>query len=151
MDVKFPTWQLPYLDAVSEVSEGSLRERVDVAERAILIRLEVLSRTSGRETERLAIREALDALHVIKRERLDFPHWGQASAKFQILEGPMHAHRACFQKVAYLSGFSGNALASLMTSNVVLTTALCLSMASTEQYFSSEIRMASLTAAASMS
>ena len=80
MDVKFPTWQLPYLDAVSEVSEGSLRERVDVAERAILIRLEVLSRTSGRETERAAIREALDALHVIKRERLDFPHWGQASA-----------------------------------------------------------------------
>ena len=79
MDLKFPTWQLPYLDAVSEIPLGYLRERVDVAERAILIRLEVLSRTSGRESERLAIREALDALHVIKKGKLDFPNWGQAS------------------------------------------------------------------------
>src|ERR1700756_2283941 len=47
------------------------------------------------------------------------------------------------KKRTYLSGLSGYALASLMTSNVVLTTALSLSMASTEQYFSSEIRMAS--------
>jgi hypothetical protein len=60
-------------------------------------------------------------------------------------------HRACFQKLPIYLVFSGYALASLMTSNVVLTTALCLSMASTEQYFSSEIRIASLTAAASMS
>lgn len=74
----FPTWQLPYLDAVSEISVSSLRERIVVAERAILKRLDVLSRTSGREAERVAIREALDALHIIKREKLDYPNWGQA-------------------------------------------------------------------------
>ena len=79
MDLMFPTWQLPYLDAVSEIPRGNLRERVDIAERAILIRLEVLSRTSGREAERLAIREALDALHAIKKDKLDFPHWGQST------------------------------------------------------------------------
>ena len=78
MDLMFPTWQVPYLDAVSEIPQGNLHERVDVAERAILIRLEVLSRTSGREAERLAIREALDALHAIKKEKLDFPHWGHS-------------------------------------------------------------------------
>jgi len=78
MDLKFPTWQVPYLDAVSEIPQGNLRERVDIAERAILVRLEVLSRTSGREEERVAIREALDALHTIKKDKLDFPHWGAA-------------------------------------------------------------------------
>jgi hypothetical protein len=76
MDVMFPTWQLPYLDAVSEIPQGNLRERVDVAERAILVRLEVLSRTSGREAERLAIREALDALYAVKKDKLDFPRLG---------------------------------------------------------------------------
>ena len=74
MDMMFPTWQLPYLDAVSEIPQGDLRRLVDIAERAILVRLEVLSRISGREAERVAIREALDALHVIKRDKLDFPH-----------------------------------------------------------------------------
>ena len=57
---------------------GNLRERVEVAERAILVRLEVLSRTRGREDEKLAIKEALDALHVIKKDKLDFPHLGHA-------------------------------------------------------------------------
>jgi hypothetical protein len=79
MDLEFPTWQLPYFDAVSEIPQGNLRERVDVAEKAILIRMEVLSRTSGRESERVAIREALGALHVIKKAKLDFPNWGQVT------------------------------------------------------------------------
>ena len=77
MDLMFPTWQFPYLDAVSELPMGNLCERVVLAETAILIRLEVLSRTGGQEEEKLAIREALDALHVIKKDKLDFPHWGE--------------------------------------------------------------------------
>ena len=76
MDVMFPTWQLPYLAAVSEIPQGNLRERLGVAERAILIRLEVLSKTSGRTAEKLAIREALDALHAIKKDKLDVHHLG---------------------------------------------------------------------------
>ena len=73
MNVMFPTWQLPYLDAVSELPLGNLRERLGVAERAILVRLEVLSRASGRAEEKLAIREALDALQAVKKDKLDFP------------------------------------------------------------------------------
>jgi hypothetical protein len=79
MDLKFATWQVPYLDAVSEIPQGNLRERVDIAERAILVRLQVLSRTSGREAEKLAIREALEGLHAIKKDKLHFPHWGQST------------------------------------------------------------------------
>jgi len=78
MDLIFPTWQFPYLDAVSDIPIENLRERVVLAETAILIRFEVLSRTEGREEEKLAIREALDALYVIKKDKLDFPNWGQA-------------------------------------------------------------------------
>ena len=81
MDVMFPTWQLPYLDAVSGIPVGNLRERVDVAERAILVRLEVLSRTSGREGEKLAIRQALDALHIVKKGKLDFPGYERSPVK----------------------------------------------------------------------
>ena len=79
MELKFATWQVPYLDAISEIPQGNLRERVDIAERAILVRLEVLSRTSGRAEERLAIKEALNALHAVKKDKLNFPHWGQST------------------------------------------------------------------------
>jgi hypothetical protein len=76
----FPGWQLPYFDALSEGSPETLRARLDVAERAILVRFEVLSRTSGREMERRAIREALDDLHN-ERDKLDFPYGTQARFK----------------------------------------------------------------------
>jgi len=79
MDLKFATWQVPYLDAVSEIPQGNLRERVDIAERAILVRLEVLSRTSGRESEKLAIKEALNTLHAVKKDKLEFPRWEQST------------------------------------------------------------------------
>jgi hypothetical protein len=82
MDLRFRTWQVPYLDAVSEIPQGNLRERIDIAERAILIRLEVLSRTPGREAERLAIGEALTALNAIKKDKLAFPHWEQSQFRY---------------------------------------------------------------------
>jgi hypothetical protein len=68
-----------YFAAVSERSQEHLSERVADAETAILIRLEELSRTSGRDLERQAINEALDALYVIKRSKLDFPGPGQGA------------------------------------------------------------------------
>ena len=74
-ELTFPDWELPYLRAVSEGTLETLRERVDDAERAILVRLEHLLRIPGRDTEENAIRVALDALHVIKKDKLDFPHW----------------------------------------------------------------------------
>lgn len=74
-DLMFPDWQLQYFAALSEESPETLRERVEDAERAILVRLEKLASEPEREMEKFAIRDALDSLYVIKKDKLDFPHW----------------------------------------------------------------------------
>lgn len=73
-DLMFPDWQLPYFDALAPGSPETLSQRVDYAERAILVRLAELVSRPEREMEQFAIRDALDALYVIKKEKLDFPH-----------------------------------------------------------------------------
>jgi hypothetical protein len=74
-DSAFPNWQLYYLDAVAPGSAETLPARVADAEQAILSRLERLMRIPERRMEEEAIREALDALYVIKRDKLNFPDW----------------------------------------------------------------------------
>lgn len=73
-DLMFPDWQLPYFVALALGSPETLGERVDYAERAILVRLAELVNRPEREMEQFAIRDALDALYVIKKKKLDFPH-----------------------------------------------------------------------------
>ena len=73
-DLMFPDWQLPYFVALAPGSPETLGERVDCAERAILVRLAQLVSRPEREMEQFAIRDALDALYVIKKKNLDFPH-----------------------------------------------------------------------------
>jgi endo-1,4-beta-mannosidase len=79
MKLIFPSWQVRYFAAVSERSQEYLSERVTDAETAILVRLEKLWRTCGRDLERQAINEALDALYMIKRNKLNFPGPGQGA------------------------------------------------------------------------
>ena len=74
-DLTFPNWQLYYLDAVAPGAPETLPARVADAEKAILSRLERLVRLPERRMEEEAIREALDALYVIKRDQLAFPDW----------------------------------------------------------------------------
>lgn len=76
----FPHWQSQYLDALSEGSLETLSERVQEAERAILLRLRNLASAPEREMERFAIKDALDTLYAIKINKLDFPHWGSPKA-----------------------------------------------------------------------
>ena len=73
-DLMFPDWQLPYFVALTPGSPETLGERVEYAERAILVRLAELASRPEREMEQFAMRDALDALYVIKKEKLDFPH-----------------------------------------------------------------------------
>ena len=73
-DLMFPDWQLPYFVALAPGAPETLRERVDYAERAILVRLAELIIRPEREMEQFAIRDALDALYAIKIEKLGFPH-----------------------------------------------------------------------------
>jgi hypothetical protein len=70
----FPDWQLPYFVPLAPGSPETLRGRVDYAERAILVRLAGLVGGPEREMEQFATRDALDALYVITKEKLDLPH-----------------------------------------------------------------------------
>jgi hypothetical protein len=78
-ELMFPDWQLHYFAAISEGSPEALRERVEDAERAILTRLAQLVDCPDREVEQSAIRDALDSLYAIKKEKLDFPDWKSCS------------------------------------------------------------------------
>jgi hypothetical protein len=78
-DLMFPGWQLPYFVALAPGSPETLYERVDEAERAILVRLVELAKRPEREMEQFALRDALDALYAIKIEKLDFPHCAPGS------------------------------------------------------------------------
>ncbi len=73
-DFMFPDWQLLYFAALEPGSPQTLNERVDYAERAILVRLAELVSCPEREMEQFAIRDALDALYLITKEKLDLPH-----------------------------------------------------------------------------
>jgi len=73
-NLMFPGWQLPYFVVLAPGPPETLGERVDYAERAILVRLADLVSGPEREMEQFAIRDALDALFAIKIEKLDFPH-----------------------------------------------------------------------------
>jgi len=72
-DLMFPEWQAPYLLALTPGPPETLQERVDYAEKAILVRLAALV-SPEREIEIVAIKRALDALYVIKIQQLDFPY-----------------------------------------------------------------------------
>jgi hypothetical protein len=71
----YPEWSLKYREALLEVDPKKLFERVAEAEMAIFGRLQQLSGTQDGHAERDAIEDALRALRVIKRDRLNFPDW----------------------------------------------------------------------------
>lgn len=74
-ELMFPDWQVQYFEAISEGPAETLRERVEDAEKAIVMRLAHLTGSSEREVERFAIKDALDTLYDIKIKRLDFPEF----------------------------------------------------------------------------
>jgi hypothetical protein len=65
-----PEWQRLYRDALVEVDMDVLQERLATAEAAILLRLQALSPTPDRLSERYAIEDALANLRILKRESL---------------------------------------------------------------------------------
>jgi hypothetical protein len=73
--ILYPEWQGEYLDALVEFDAELLGERLQAAEGAIFKRLQAMSRSTENRTERNAIEDALAALRVPKRDRLNFPDW----------------------------------------------------------------------------
>jgi hypothetical protein len=74
----YPEWKTPYQGALLEADPKKLAERVAEAEVAIFKRLQQLNRSQDGHVEREAIEDAIRALRVIKRYRLNFPDWESA-------------------------------------------------------------------------
>jgi len=77
--VRFSEWLLKYREALLETDRGKISERVEEAEGAIFERLQALSDAQDGHAERQAIQDAIRALRVIKRDRLNFPDWESGS------------------------------------------------------------------------
>jgi hypothetical protein len=73
--ILYPEWQPAYKAALLELDPKQLMGRVTTAETAIFNRLQALSNSTDSQAERHAIEDALAALRVLKRDRLDFPDW----------------------------------------------------------------------------
>jgi hypothetical protein len=82
-ELKFPEWQTPYVEALVETDQRKLVQRVDLAEMAILSRLEAIQSSSDR-VEKQAIEDALNGLTILKKETAEFKRsQGQALSPSQ--------------------------------------------------------------------
>jgi hypothetical protein len=70
----FPEWQPEYDAAVAETDIEKQKTKTAALEDAIFIRLQEIAGKAGYETERDAIRLAIDTLRDIQKTKLGFPH-----------------------------------------------------------------------------
>ena len=66
IQLRYPEWQGPFLQAVMETSDG-LKEKIQIAEKAISRRLGELEGTPGHKEERVALRDAVSTLRTLKK------------------------------------------------------------------------------------
>ncbi len=69
---RFPAWQREYEAALHEMDKARLFKCVEVAEAAVLVRLEAIRKDSDHHAEREAIADALNHLELLKKTRLGF-------------------------------------------------------------------------------
>jgi hypothetical protein len=69
VDLQYPDWQKPLLEAVLELDMEKLPARVSAAERAIFDRLRAITRGAEHHAELQAMEDALATLRVLKRNR----------------------------------------------------------------------------------
>src|SRR5216684_8338208 len=67
-DLKYSSWQKPYLDAMLEMNPDRLKERVACAEAAIELRLRELADSPDAQAERQSLADARNGLLVLKKE-----------------------------------------------------------------------------------
>ncbi len=66
-DIRYAEWQEPYQQALLELDQKKLRERIAAAETAISNRLRGIAGNSNHHAERQAIDDALSSLRALKR------------------------------------------------------------------------------------
>ncbi len=70
--LRYPEWQGKYRAALLETDRGALFKRVEIAEAAILTRLEELGPETDNSGERQELRHARSGLQTIKQAKLGF-------------------------------------------------------------------------------
>ena len=68
-DIRSAEWREPYQQALLELDQKKLSERIAAAEMAISNRLRAFAGDSNHHAERQAIDDALSSLRVLKRNR----------------------------------------------------------------------------------
>jgi hypothetical protein len=74
-DIVYPEWQASYQEALLEVNKEKLEAKIRLAEWKIFQRLQRISADSDHHEERSAIADAVNALRVLQRDRLNYPDW----------------------------------------------------------------------------
>ena len=65
--IRYPLWQIPYRDAITELDRNTLAAKILTAEKAIRERLQAIERDARNADERDALSDALSNLNVLKR------------------------------------------------------------------------------------
>ena len=73
--MRYPEWQGSFQEALLEIDREKLQSKMMKAEEAIFQRMQQLAGTADSEAERQAIEDAISALRVLKREKLNYPDW----------------------------------------------------------------------------
>ena len=74
-ELNYPEWQTAYQEAFVEVDKQKLEAKIHLAEWKIFQRLQRISADSDHHGERSAIADAMNALRVLQRDRLNYPDW----------------------------------------------------------------------------
>jgi hypothetical protein len=74
-EFRYPEWQIPYHDAVTETDKQSLQHKLLLAECKIFERLQAISGCENHRDERLALADAVDGLRVLEIKKLNYPDW----------------------------------------------------------------------------
>ena len=69
-DIRYAEWREPYQQALLELDQEKLSERIAATETAISNRLRAIAGDSNHHAERQAIEDALSSLRVLKRNSL---------------------------------------------------------------------------------
>jgi hypothetical protein len=73
MDLKYPQWQEPLAEAICEFNPEHLRQKVQLAEEAIVRRIEELAFDPPNGREGQALVDGLELLRIVKKDRLGIP------------------------------------------------------------------------------
>ncbi len=76
-ELRYPEWQKPFQDAISETDKQKLQAKVLLAEWRIYQRLQAISTNGDHFEERSAITDAVDELLALKFDRLNYPDWNR--------------------------------------------------------------------------